>query len=133
MPGNRPPTEAVVSLKSLTGPFAEDKDTAAAIREENIRPTLATGQQVTLDFTGVRVATQSFVHALVSEVLRQSGESVLARITFKGCSKAVRGIIETVVQYSLESLEAEDTDTDRKGRGRTGAATSAKRRKRRET
>jgi hypothetical protein len=92
----------------MAGDFAEDKDVAARLREEQIRPALATGHRVVLDFGGVRVATQSFVHAVISEVLRTYGESVLNRLTFRGCSKAVRGIIETVVQYSLESLDEQE-------------------------
>jgi hypothetical protein len=103
--------EITILLKPFTTDFAEDKDAAASIRENQVRPALAAGGRVTLDFNGVRVATQSFIHALISDVLRRSGESILDRITFRRCSKAVRGIIETVVQYSLESLEADDKDT----------------------
>ena len=99
--------EISISIKPVAGGFAEDKDVAASLRERQIRPALAAGDRVVLDFAGVRVATQSFIHAVISEVLRTHGESVLNRVTFKGCSKAVRGIIETVVQYSLESLEPE--------------------------
>jgi hypothetical protein len=99
--------ERKIRLKSLTGDFAEDKDVAADLRERRIRSALTEGQSVVLDFGGVRVATQSFVHALISDVLRSEGEAVLDRITFKDCSKAVRGIVETVVQYTLESVEPE--------------------------
>src|SRR6266567_2891567 len=89
-----------------SGDFAEDKDLAASLREKQIRPAMKeTEQRVVLDFTGVRVATQSFIHALISDVLRTEGESVLDRLDFKGCGKAVKGIVETVVQYSLESIE----------------------------
>ena len=106
--------EISISIKPLTGDFAEDKDVAASLREERIRPTLTRGDRIVLDFKGVRVATQSFVHALVSEVLRTHGEAVLSRLTFKDCSKAVRGIVETVVQYSLESIEPERGTAEKK-------------------
>jgi hypothetical protein len=99
--------EIMISLKPLIGDFAEDKDTAASLRERQIRQALAGRQRVVLDFKGVRVATQSFVHALLSDVLRTQGETVLDHITFRDCTKAVQGIIETVVQYSLESIEPE--------------------------
>lgn len=104
------PREIAVPVKPLTGDFAEDKDAAATVRERQIRQALDAGQRVVLDFKGVRIATQSFVHALVSDVLRSRGEAVLDRITFKNCTKAVKGIIETVVQYSLESIEPEGAD-----------------------
>jgi len=116
---SKKPAEKVILLKSITGPFAEDKDAAAFLRDEKIRPAIVAGGRITLDFNGVRVATQSFVHALISDVLRQSGEAVLNRITFKRCSQAVRGIIETVVQYSLESLESESDERETNGQQKT--------------
>ncbi len=97
--------EIIILIKPVAGGFAEDKDIAAGLREEQIHPALVAGDRVVLDFTGVRVATQSFIHAVISEVLRTHGETVLSRLSFKGCSTAVKGIIETVVQYSLESLD----------------------------
>jgi hypothetical protein len=57
------------------------------------------------------LTTQSFVHALISDVLRSEGEKILDRIEFKGCAPGVKGIIETVVQYSLETMEDEVNDT----------------------
>lgn len=99
------PHEIVIRLKPLTGDFAENKDAAAALRERQVRRALADGRRVVLDFTGVRVATQSFVHALVSDILRRDGGGILDRLIFKGCTKSVKGIVETVVQYSLESIE----------------------------
>jgi uncharacterized protein DUF4325 len=97
--------EIVITLKPLTGDFAEDKDAAATIRERQVRRALDAGEHLVFDFKGVRVATQSFVHALISDVLRSRGEAVLDRIDFKNCTTAVKGIIQTVVQYSLESVE----------------------------
>jgi hypothetical protein len=94
-----------VSVSTEVGDFAEDKDAAAKIRKAVIKPALEAGESITLDFSGVGLATQSFVHALISDPLRSHGESVLSRIEFKGCNKAVKGIIQTVVQYSLESPE----------------------------
>src|SRR5438132_10360085 len=94
-----------ISIKAATSDFAEDKDAAAAIREKQIRPALANGARVTLDFTGVSLVTQSFIHALISDILRTNGEPVLKQMDFKGCRPGVRGIIETVVQYSLETIE----------------------------
>lgn len=94
-----------VSILDKTGDFAEDKDAAAQIRTATIEPALARGRSVILDFKGVRLTTQSFIHALISSPLREHGEPALQFLEFKGCSKLVRGIIETVVQYSLESLD----------------------------
>jgi hypothetical protein len=95
-----------ISIAALAGDFAEDKDVAAKIRKTQLLPTLAQGTEVVeLDFQGVNLTTQSFVHALISEALRIHGEDVLARLSFKGCQPSVRDIIKTVVQYVLESRE----------------------------
>jgi hypothetical protein len=96
-----------LELLGIVGSFAEDKDAAAKLRRTVILPTLKTGGSIEIDFSGVTLTTQSFIHALISQALRQEGEEALKRIKFKGCSSATRGIIETVVQYVLESVEGE--------------------------
>jgi len=97
-----------ILVMEFTADFAEDKDAAAKIRDQKIRPAIRDGKEVILDFTGVTLATQSFIHALVSDVIRTTGESVLTLLKFKGCNKEVKGIVRTVVQYSLEILEDEN-------------------------
>lgn len=92
-----------IALAAVVGTFAEDKDAAAKLRREEILPTLAAGDTMEIDFAEVSLTTQSFVHALISEALRQHGEEALARVQFKNCETAPRGIIETVVQYVLEA------------------------------
>jgi hypothetical protein len=94
-----------IELLPLVGDFAEDKDQAAALRENEIRPALNSGGRVQLDFTGITLATQSFVHALISDLLRSGGEDTLENLEFHGCVPGIKGIVETVVQYSLDSLE----------------------------
>ena len=95
-----------IAIREIATDFAEDKDAAAVIRDERIRPELRKRGKVVLDFTGVTLTTQSFIHALISDILRTEGEPVLAQLEFKGCAPGIRGIIETVVQYSLDTLEA---------------------------
>ncbi len=95
----------IIKISGVTGDFAEDKDAAARVRKTKIVPALKRRERVVLDFTGVSLATQSFIHALISDVLRSYGQPVLQSIEFKGCVTGIRGIIETVVQYSLEALE----------------------------
>ena len=102
----------IVRIYDQTGDFAEDKDVAASIREETIRPTIVGKNEVVLDFDGVTLATQSFVHALISDVLRSVGEDSLNYLDFWHCASGVRGIIETVVQYSREALEDVSSPND---------------------
>jgi len=94
-----------IRIAEAAGDFAEDKDLAASVRDEHLRPAVEARRKITLDFTGVTLVTQSFVHALISDVLRKGGEGVLRLVVFKGCNDGVKGIVETVVQYSLEAAE----------------------------
>jgi hypothetical protein len=72
------PRRMRLELRSyIKGDFAEDKDWAAAFREGAIRKTLTEGDYIILDFDGISLTTQSFIHALISDILRASGEEVL--------------------------------------------------------
>ena len=97
-----------IKLFELVGSFAEDKDAAAKLRRDVILPTLKSGGSVEIDFSGITLTTQSFIHALISQALRQEGAEALTRMKFKNCGSAARGIIETVVQYVLESVAGDD-------------------------
>ena len=99
-----------VGIFDLASDFAEDKDVAAKVRDTKIRPALEVGEEVILDFTRVDLTTQSFIHAMISDVLRVKCEGALDGIAFKGCQQGVQGIIETVIQYSLETTEDKDLD-----------------------
>jgi hypothetical protein len=90
----------IVRLLDRSSEFAEDKDVAAEIRETDIKPSLIKGEKVRLDFRGIDGATQSFVHAMISELIRIQGAAILDRIEFKGCNPTVRSVIEIVVEYS---------------------------------
>ena len=92
----------MLEIEELCGSFAENKDQARELRENAIKPALKKGLKITIDFTGVDSSTQSFVHALISAVFREEGESILRSVRFKGCNKAVQSLITTVVNYSLE-------------------------------
>ncbi|MEA2082420.1 MAG: STAS-like domain-containing protein [Elusimicrobiota bacterium] len=89
------------------GAFAENKDVAGDIRVNEITPALEAGEDVTLDFAGVDAATQSFIHALISDILRKRGAKALDDIVFKSCNITVKKIIEIVVEYMLEGMGIE--------------------------
>lgn len=94
-----------LSIAEYAGPFAEDKDIAQKLRKELLEPALLAGDSIVIDFKGSETATQSFVHALLSEVIRSNGDKILDRISFKDCSNKIKAVVKTVVQYTLESLE----------------------------
>ena len=88
-----------IQLLPHVGTFAENKDIAREIRLMEILPALEQNETVILNFDGVDSATQSFVHALISDVLRSHGTMILDRLQFKGCSPTIREIISIVVEY----------------------------------
>lgn len=92
-----------IKIVKITGSFAENKDSARDIRLNKIIPALEKGEEIILDFEGIEGATQSFVHALISDVIRRYGAEVLDKISFKNCNETVRKIIEMVVEYMQES------------------------------
>ena len=93
-----------ISIFNRAGVFAENKDTARDIRVNEIIPEFSGGGEVVLDFEKVEAATQSFVHALISDVIRKFGSDALERISFKSCGPVVKKIIGIVVDYMQEGL-----------------------------
>lgn len=92
-----------IKLFKKVGSFAENKDAAKEIRIKKIIPALKKNQDVILDFENVDGATQSFVHALISDLIRKYGGEILDRIKFKSCGETVKKIITIVVDYMQES------------------------------
>jgi hypothetical protein len=92
-----------IKLLDHVGSFAENKDKARQIRVQLIIPSLESGEGIILDFTGVDAATQSFVHALISDLFRKFGSEVLDKISFKNCSEEVKKIIGIVSDYMQEA------------------------------
>lgn len=94
-----------ISIFDEAGAFAENKDVARELRTRVIQPALAKSRTIVLDFADVDLATQSFIHALLSEVIRVDGASALDRIEFKNCNPSVRNLIEIVSTYSQDAVE----------------------------
>ncbi len=94
----------IIKLLSKTGVFAENKDIAIDIRIKNITPVLEKNEEITLDFEGIELATQSFVHALISELIRIFGGEILDNIYFKNCNKSIKEIINIVVDYMQSAV-----------------------------
>ena len=91
-----------IKLLPIVGSFAENKDLARDIRLNKIIHALEGKQEITLDFDGINSATQSFIHALISDLIRKYGIDVLDKIYFKNCNETVTKIINIVVDYMQE-------------------------------
>lgn len=99
-----------LKIYEYSSDFAENKDVARQLRLEKIEPTLKKGSDVILNFDCVTSATQSFIHALVSQTLRDFGVDILDRLQFKNCNDKVQTIIEIVVEYVQDGIFTEDDD-----------------------
>ncbi len=93
-----------VRMVKKTGRFAENKDIARDVRVKELLPALRKGEKIIIDFKGVDAATQSFVHALISDVVRKFGTDAFEKITFKGCNENVQRMINIVADYMQEGL-----------------------------
>lgn len=91
-----------IGIREKAGAFAENKDVARDIRLTEIVPALEKDEDVVLDFAGVDATTQSFIHALISDLLRKYDSDVLDKIEFKSCNDTIRKIITIVVDYMQE-------------------------------
>ncbi|GMV19437.1 MAG: STAS-like domain-containing protein [Myxococcales bacterium] len=87
----------------LRGPVAQDKDAARDYRTRIVLPAVRNGLPCVVDFSGVELVTQSFAHALLSEVFRMEGQKAVELLDFKGCRDGVRTVVETVAHYSLQA------------------------------
>jgi len=95
--------EEVIKIKETSGSFAENKDIARELRLKHIIPALESNQIVIIDFSDVTGATQSFMHALISDIIRIYGEEVLDKLRFKNCSPVVKEVVTIVTEYMQES------------------------------
>jgi anti-anti-sigma regulatory factor len=92
-----------IKIYEKAGSFAENKDVARDVRLKLIKPALAKDdEEIVIDFSGVTGATQSFIHALISQLIREYGDQLFQRILFKDCSPAVQQVINIVADYMAE-------------------------------
>lgn len=95
----------IIKIQKIAGDFAENKDMAKKLRIEEIMPALSKGEEVILDFNGVDGATQSFIHALISDPIRELKDVAFNNLAYKNANDNIREIISIVYRYMQESLE----------------------------
>ena len=88
-----------IKLHSRVGDFAENKDIAKEIRVKEIMPNIKNKTDVVLDFEEIDSATQSFIHALISDVIREFGVEALDNLKFKNCNDTIKKIVNIVCEY----------------------------------
>ena len=93
-----------ILMLERVGQYAENKDTARDIRIKELAPAIEKKEKIILDFTGVETATQSFIHALISDLLKKHGNQTLDYVIFKSCNDSVKQFINIVVDYMQDAI-----------------------------
>ena len=91
-----------LSLAQDFGAQLGDGSRAAEYRAQRIDPNIVTCDEIVFDFTGVRTANSSFVNALVTAIAERHGERILDKLTFKGCNRTVRVLVEGAIDLGLQ-------------------------------
>lgn len=95
-----------VVIKDLAGEFAENKEVARKLRLEVVIPELRDGGSVVFDFAGVTGATQSFIHALVSDPIREFGDRAYDSLYYEDANEDIQKIVSIVYRYMQESIDS---------------------------
>lgn len=77
---------------------------ARELREE-LEQLLTRANEVVLDFTGMKSATQSFVDELVGVLILSHGPDIVQRLIFKGCSDDIKETLSFVVSSRSEDFQ----------------------------
>lgn len=95
-----------IEIEPLPGTsIAEEKEVARFLREELIKPALRRDEEVELDFARAQVVTQSFIHALLAEVICRFEEKALDLLVFAHCSDEAKQVVDTVINYTFMALD----------------------------
>lgn len=97
----------IIHIQKLAGNFAENKDIAKKLRLEQIMPALSQGAEVIIDFKDVEGVTQSFIHALISDPIREFKGTAFDKLLYRNTNSEIKEIISIVYRYMQESMENE--------------------------
>jgi hypothetical protein len=79
--------------------FEENVEEAANIRENIILPSINSGKMVVIDFSKVKFATQSFIHALMYKVIKD-GQQIGATLSIANCTNSTEEAVMAVAAYA---------------------------------
>lgn len=92
--------------------FEEDVEAAESVRKSIVIPALDEGGLVVLDFAGIRAATQSFAHALLYQIFRDSRDFEMS-LSIASADDATQQAIYAVAAYArvVDGSEGQDRAT----------------------
>ena len=94
-----------VPIRPEFGTHLADGAKAMEFRINRIDPYVSLCDDVVLDFTGVRSANSSFMNALIVGLVEHHGMDVFDRLTFKGCTPAIRVLIEAAAELGARKIQ----------------------------
>ncbi len=94
-------------LEHTKAPFLGGRYRARELRE-SVEQLLAHADEVVLDFTGMKSATQSFIDELVGVLVLQHGPDIVQRVVFKGCAEDIKEILSFVVSSRTDDFLAKN-------------------------
>ncbi len=96
--------EAFSILEHTKAQFLGSRFRARELREE-LEQLLGRADEVVLDFTGMKSATQSFVDELVGVLILKHGPDIIQRLVFKGCAEDIKEIIGFIVSSRTDDFK----------------------------
>ena len=94
-----------VPIAADLGTHLADGAAAAEYRRGRIDPYVDICDEIVLDFTAVRTANSSFVNGLIVGLIEQHGAEVLKRVTFKGCNRVIRVLVQAAIDLGLAKID----------------------------
>ncbi len=94
-------------LEHTQAQFLGSRFRARELREE-LEKLFTHADEVVLDFTGMKSATQSFIDELVGVLVLQHGPEIIQRLVLKGCTKDVKEILNFVVSSRANDFLAKN-------------------------
>ena len=93
----------IFHIAQVLGAHLADGSAAAAFQHSRIEPLLQVpGEDIILDFSGVRNSNSSFMNALLSGLIEKHGEPALERLLFKGCNPVITVMVESAIELGIQ-------------------------------
>jgi hypothetical protein len=90
-----------VNLRRHFGAQPNDRDKAEEFCEKRIKPALLHQREVVLDFKNTGLVTQSFIHALISEAIKEDPRWA-SKVKVANVSAAQRAVYDLALRHMLD-------------------------------
>ena len=91
-----------LKLADELGTHLADGAKAVAFRMVRIDPYVGMNADIVLNFTDVRHSNSSFVNGLLTGLIEEHGETLLEKMTFRGCNPLLRVLVEGAIALGIE-------------------------------